>query len=210
MKRCGHCRETKPLEAFGSNRPAKDGLNVWCRACCLADSRSPEKREKKRQYYIANRERLREAERQRYLSNPAPNKERARLWRAANPERARAHVKAWHLAHPEVVRANVDAWQAANPDSRTAANHRRRARLLSATAEPVTRRDFDALWERFGGSCVYCGSALTRRTVHWDHRVPLARGGEHSVRNLVPSCAPCNRSKSFRLVSEWLLECEGA
>ena len=55
------------------------------------------------------------------------------------------------------------------------------------------------LLERFGGKCAYCGAPHE----HWDHVVPISRGGEHSIRNLLPSCAPCNLSKGAKTIEEW-------
>lgn len=33
MKRCWHCKETKPLSEFTKDRRNKDGLSGICRAC---------------------------------------------------------------------------------------------------------------------------------------------------------------------------------
>src|SRR5882757_10331780 len=50
-------------------------------------------------------------------------------------------------------------------------------------------------------SCVYCGSPTT----DWDHLRPLVRNSRPTgyiseIRNLVPSCGPCNQSKG---ASDW-------
>jgi 5-methylcytosine-specific restriction endonuclease McrA len=39
-----------------------------------------------------------------------------------------------------------------------------------------------------------------------DHAIPLAKGGETSVRNLDPMCTSCNCSKGGRTRPEWLIE----
>ena len=57
-------------------------------------------------------------------------------------------------------------------------------------------------------SCVYCGTAVT----DWDHLRPLVRGKRPTgyiseIRNLVPSCGPCNQSKSG---SDWRAWMQGA
>ncbi|HEY1613983.1 MAG TPA: HNH endonuclease [Rhizomicrobium sp.] len=49
--------------------------------------------------------------------------------------------------------------------------------------------------------CVYCGTSAT----DWDHLRPMVRGKRPTgfideIRNLVPSCGPCNQSKG---ASEW-------
>jgi len=43
--------------------------------------------------------------------------------------------------------------------------------------------------------CYWCGVSLKGKKVHIDHYVPLSKGGEHTLSNLVVSCASCNLSK---------------
>lgn len=63
--------------------------------------------------------------------------------------------------------------------------------------EPVWRE----LCAVFGDRCRYCGKtgALQR-----DHRVPMSRGGENYIGNIVPACAPCNHLKSTATEDEFL------
>ena len=49
--------------------------------------------------------------------------------------------------------------------------------------------------------CVYCGSPEVRR---WDHLVPVKRGGETVVGNMVPACARCDDSKRDKPLEEWM------
>lgn len=58
----------------------------------------------------------------------------------------------------------------------------------------------EAVFERDGYACVYCGSG---RDLHCDHVDPVVRGGGHNIENLVTSCATCNLSKSSKTVAEW-------
>lgn len=52
-----------------------------------------------------------------------------------------------------------------------------------------------------GYACTYCGlisgppGSAEHFTLHKEHDVPLSRGGEHNVANIVPSCAQCNFRK---------------
>ena len=55
-------------------------------------------------------------------------------------------------------------------------------------------------------SCVYCGSATT----DWDHLRPLVQNSRPTgyiseVKNLVPSCGPCNQSKGAADWKAWML-----
>ena len=67
-----------------------------------------------------------------------------------------------------------------------------------------------AVFSRDGGRCRYCGSEDP--PFELDHVVPVSRGGENSLENLVVSCKHCNMSKGDRLISElgWSLRTVGA
>ena len=53
--------------------------------------------------------------------------------------------------------------------------------------------------ERDGGACRYCGS--TEKLV-LDHLLPVARGGDDSIENLITACKSCNAKKRDRLPEE--------
>lgn len=53
--------------------------------------------------------------------------------------------------------------------------------------------------------CIYCGD----RATDWDHLRPLVSGKRptgyiNEIRNLVPSCGPCNQSKSGSNWRDWM------
>jgi hypothetical protein len=55
------------------------------------------------------------------------------------------------------------------------------------------------------GRCWYCGATLHPfKDFVVEHVVPLCRGGNDDITNLVPSCSYCNQSKGAKLLSEWL------
>jgi len=49
--------------------------------------------------------------------------------------------------------------------------------------------------------CVYCGSPDVKR---WDHLVPINKGGETVLGNMVPACARCDDSKRAEPFEEWM------
>ncbi|TXS47642.1 HNH endonuclease [Streptomyces sp. or43] len=118
-----------------------------------------------------------------------------RLWYAENSERAAQKDRVWRDANP-------DRWRELNRHSRAL----RRARIAAATVVPFTHDELMASWEDDGlYACVFCGGPFEEI----EHILPLSRGGEHSIANLVPSCVECNRGvggKCSRLPWEWLAE----
>ena len=52
-----------------------------------------------------------------------------------------------------------------------------------------------ALLLRSGGRCWYCGTFLTLATMTADHLVPVQRGGQAVLDNLVAACRACNTAK---------------
>lgn len=52
------------------------------------------------------------------------------------------------------------------------------------------------------GYCRYCGKRLTREILTYDHVVPIARGGQDTIDNLVQACRSCNHEKAARLLEE--------
>lgn len=53
-----------------------------------------------------------------------------------------------------------------------------------------------AVWQRDGGRCIQCGAT---QYLEFDHIIPLARGGAHSVNNIQLLCRECNGKKSSRI-----------
>jgi hypothetical protein len=52
------------------------------------------------------------------------------------------------------------------------------------------------VWGRDGGRCVRCGS---ERTLHFDHIIPVAKGGGSTAANIQILCQTCNLKKSDRI-----------
>lgn len=58
-----------------------------------------------------------------------------------------------------------------------------------------------AVFRRDGYQCVYCGDYT--EPLECDHVIPVSRGGETSMENLVTACRPCNREKGAKTPAEW-------
>jgi 5-methylcytosine-specific restriction endonuclease McrA len=66
------------------------------------------------------------------------------------------------------------------------------------------RREYGGkIANRDGGNvCFYCKEPLTF-DFHIDHKIPIAKGGTHSLDNLVLACMPCNQEKHAKDIDEY-------
>ncbi len=149
-------------------------------------------------YYAANREKEKARNAAWRAANPEKHKARKAAYRAANPEKEKAYSAAYRAANPEKEKARHAAYHAANPEKSRAAKRRRRARKACAVPQRWVRRaDHDDTL------CYWCGSVDVE---HVDHVHPISLGGPAVPSNEVPSCAPCNLSKSGKHPLVWLAE----
>lgn len=63
---------------------------------------------------------------------------------------------------------------------------------------PISESVKLAVWNRDGGACVKCGS---NKAIHFDHIIPIAKGGSDSFENLQILCQICNLKKSDKIAS---------
>ena len=73
--------------------------------------------------------------------------------------------------------------------------------MNSSEAKRLWRR---AIKEHFGYTCVYCGEYYDEFNLTLDHIIPRCMGGRNEVRNLIPSCKQCNRSKGSNNWLAWM------
>ncbi|MGH6850309.1 MAG: HNH endonuclease [Methylocella sp.] len=62
--------------------------------------------------------------------------------------------------------------------------------------DPIPEEVKLLVWARDGGSCVRCGS---KQELHFDHIIPVAKGGGNSEANIQILCQTCNLKKSDKI-----------
>lgn len=77
---------------------------------------------------------------------------------------------------------------------------RRKAKMRGGHVIQVTSAQLRERFAQFGNACAYCG---TGGDLHIEHVVPIARGGTHTLGNVLPACQHCNYSKRTQDVSVW-------
>lgn len=202
---CRDCGEALPRTEEHFYKVPR-GFRGECRRCTKARSVA---------YRLANLEANRARERARYRADPEPQHARSKAWSQRNAQKERARLAAlyasrrdeirqrarqWSQQHAEQKRATDKAWRAANlernRENMRVAAARRRARVAQAEGTH-TRSDLSAILYAQRKRCWYCGGKLHQ--VHFDHRIPLSRGGSNGPENIVASCPPCNLSKGSKM-----------
>jgi hypothetical protein len=78
-------------------------------------------------------------------------------------------------------------------------NHRRA--IAGGGSATLTIEEWLRIVDAYEGRCLYC-QAPDRLTM--DHLVPISRGGDHSIENVVPACRSCNSRKHDRNMNVWV------
>lgn len=67
---------------------------------------------------------------------------------------------------------------------------------------PMDPRHAEILMDWSGGKCVYCGLPATT----FDHVVPVSKGGQTKIGNMVPACGSCNSAKRAKDLDAFLVK----
>lgn len=125
-------------------------------------------------------------------SNPEAFREAKRRWinKPGSREKTRETYRAWVERNRAAKNIAWNAWRDRNPQAARAIRARVKAKRKGAAGSHSVGAWIDLL-ASYHGLCAYCGAAATTR----DHVIPLARGGDDSIENIVPACLPCNAKK---------------
>jgi 5-methylcytosine-specific restriction endonuclease McrA len=162
-------------------------------------------------YRQANKDKIRQNWVAWYALNRDDQRQKQKAWRLENQERKAATDSKWQRENKDKVNAASKLWRTRNPEkaAQVAKNYRtanaeagrlkasrRRAQKVSNGVFIVKQSEAQKLLQK---PCFYCGQT----SQHLDHVIPIAKGGRHSIGNLVPSCQSCNLSKNAKTIMEW-------
>lgn len=171
QKRCSSCGEVKPVSAFHKSPRGLYGVHSQCINCRRTRRDSDEYRDQKREY-----------DRRRYESMRTEWNERTAAWYAANSERHKVLRDRWKAAHPELLREY----------------DRRRYERERVTSEgPI---DYAFILDREDYRCYLCGEEVDPENFHFDHVIPLSKGGPNTVDNIRVAHPKCNLRKGRKLL----------
>ncbi len=160
--------------------------------------------ENRRKWRAANPEKRAAANKRYAEAHPEKIKEKWQRHWANQREKALARAQRYREANRELVRARTDAWRATpeGKEVRVRNQQARRARVVGSIARATAKQVSGLLND--ATACYYCDVAFSsdvRPTL--EHRLPLKRGGDHSLENLTAACLPCNLRKGAKTESEF-------
>lgn len=177
---------------------------------------------KRKEWRLNNPEANRRAHDDWCQKNPDRVKELSRRWRKNNLERYKNNLKRWYSENKERVclksrkyqkdhrderRTYHKKWRDKNPDKIKARSQQRDSLKRASSSNLRGIKDFvkRVRSKRFA-TCYYCEEQTPSKGCHFDHIIPLIKGGPHSAENLCVACPDCNRRKHVKTISEWLTE----
>lgn len=76
----------------------------------------------------------------------------------------------------------------------------RKVKQRGGTPNHLTADHLWRHWNSFGHCCAYCGAT---GDLEVEHVVPISRGGQHCLSNIVPACHCCNSNKGTKDAHVW-------
>jgi 5-methylcytosine-specific restriction endonuclease McrA len=78
--------------------------------------------------------------------------------------------------------------------------HARKLRKLKQGYIQYSFQDRLKRFSMFNNKCAYC---MKEEYLSEDHFIPISKGGEHRIENIVPSCLSCNKRKNAQHPKSW-------
>ena len=184
-KQCSTCKQIKSHTEFYKRTGSKDGLRSQCKICHNSnfESNKEEIYKKRAERYNLEKEEINRKRRIKYLSEIEIMREKDRL-RALIPQ-WQAYIKQYQKEYrTREISKIIDK------------NKRLRRRAITKQGDVTTKQLLEL--QDNAKVCYWCNESVRNRKTHIDHVIPLARGGKHTISNLVISYPTCNLQKGSK------------
>lgn len=169
LKVCNKCNLVKNIFEFSFSNKAKLYYRSICKLCDAEQTRN---------YYKNNKEKCLLADKQ---------------YREVNKKKLSAYNKKRYVDNKDEFLQRQREYRKTEKGKASKKNDNFRRRLITKHGDVTTVQILDL--DKNAKVCYWCNTLLKDKKVHIDHYVPLAKGGEHTLSNLVVSCSKCNLSK---------------
>lgn len=179
-QKCTKCKTEKTFDMFSKDKRRKYGVQPICKNC-------------NKLYYLNNinnvDNRIKEYRKEYKRKNKDILNLKRRIYYENNKEK---HISYYKLNKEKIAKYYREYFK--TELGKVASKNARHKRRLKLKNGDVTNEQLLELQQN-SKVCYWCNTTLKNKVVHIDHYVPLAKGGKHTLDNLVVSCEKCNRSK---------------
>lgn len=148
-------------------------------------------KEKLKQKRIDNKERIKEKMNEWRLKNKDKIKESRKQYRKDNKDK----IKKYQEENKEKFDKYQKEWHKSEKGKASSANAIHKRRTITKQGDVTTQQILEL---KKAKHCYWCNISLKNKTIHIDHYVPLAKGGKHTLSNLVIACSKCNLNKNAK------------
>lgn len=184
-KKCSSKTIHKSCEFCGKNFVTSYPNQKVCSDVCKIE-KGKEKKEQKKAYSKAYREK---------------NKEYYKKYREENKERISKLKKKFRQENQEKIKEYVKKYKKTDKYKFIKKNQRHKRKELSKNGVGITIDQWNECLKFFNYKCAYSGEECD--CLQMEHIVPLTKGGEHSYYNIVPCIGNYNSSKGNKNMEEW-------
>lgn len=169
-----------------------------------------------REYYRRNKEKASAVGKARYQAHRDKIRNQVAEWRRLNPDKVRsirkrqaaksnARRKAWARKNKAHLKSYLKDYKEKHRAEILHYNQVRRALKAKATVNLAGLKAFmKSVRSKPTATCYYCSERFSSKSIHFEHIIPLDKGGPHSVENLCVSCPGCNLSKADKMIGVWV------
>jgi len=198
-KICTKCGLERDLEEFYNVKNYKNGKASACKLCYTKYSKK---------YYNLNID---------------VKKEYSKKYRKTHKEKRKKYDKEYHKIHKEernkcskkyrkIYKKKVKEYNKKYLQTekgkliKLVNNVKRRAQKIATEDNTINYETLNKLLQQQNNKCPYCGESFEKVVKHLDHKIPYARGGTHTIKNVHYVCKYCNLSKNTKTHKEFVKE----
>lgn len=205
-KECRICKVTFPAtkEYFHAQKSGKYGLRKICKPCKREEDKSFPNPKRNKEVSNAQNKLY-------YKLNTTKVKQQRKVVRDSLPSEKKKEIsekaKVYYRIHSELLKKRSRDYKKTTKGQEIEAKKRHKRSSSFNDAEISFSIDqWEACKTHFDNACAYCGH---KKRLEKEHFIPLSKGGEYTVNNIVPACRQCNGSKHTKSFFNWYPDYEG-
>lgn len=165
------------------------------------------RKEQKKQYYEANKDKIRARAIQRYYEQKEKCDAQSKQYHQEHKEQYSEYWKRYREENKDYYIQYKNKWRKENKDKVKHHNQSRRKHHRIAGKLPIKRVQmvYEDNIKQYGAlTCYLCLKSIPFGGDHLEHKIPVSRGGTNEYENLGVACSFCNMSKCDKTYEEYV------